>query len=109
MSLYIENECSRIHHKLIGLIDVHGNPIYEYNPLPVRSDWSDGWSLLDDQGAIVYYGFPIANPDSESDPICAIMKIETVGTITTRKWVDGTLTKLFSWSLRASYNYYFLK
>jgi hypothetical protein len=102
-------ECGSIKHSLFGLLNPDGTLVNEINPLSIRADWADGWSILDDQGAIVYYGFPKASPDDDTDPDCSILKVETIGNVTTRKWAGGSLEKNLSWSLRTTYDYYFLK
>ena len=58
------------------------------------------YGLIDEiSEALVYYGFPLTDA---ADPLCAIMKVETTGTVTTRKWSNGSMTQNVKWSDRAA-------
>lgn len=70
-----------------------------------QSDF-DQWGLLDEVSETeAYYGFPISDG---ADPLCAIMKVETSGTVTTRKWSNGSKSQNVLWSTRAAATYKFL-
>ena len=56
---------------------------------------------------VTYLGFFDRNRSEDEDgDYCRIMKIETTGNITTRKWADGVCAEYTkNWTNRASYNY----
>jgi hypothetical protein len=105
--------CGCVVPRLTALADICGKPFDIDNPITVKSDQADGWGLIDEVTGdlVVYMGFPALisadNPD-EDDPLCAILKVETVGTVTTRKWSGGTMAKEYLWSNRTALEYHFL-
>jgi len=104
--------CGCINYRLTGLITDCGEIVSLDNPLIVKSDLSDGWALIDEvTDDLIYMGFPATindeNPD-ETDPLCSILKVEKIGTVTTRKWAGGTMTKDKQWSDRLILEYHFL-
>ena len=97
--------------RLFGLVDACGNPLSIDNPLFIKGDTIVGWSLQDviyAEDGEIYYGFPTIPASDQSDPLCAILKIETVGNVITRKWSGGTMDKIHLWSNRLTLEYHFL-
>ena len=69
----------------------------------------DQWAISDDAGnGVLYLGYPNFN-QTGSDPKCAILKVETSGQITTRKWSNGSSDRNVNWSDRTSVSYDYLK
>lgn len=67
------------------------------------------WALQDDASSkITYYGYPKFGQTTEN-PKCAIMRVQTTGHVTIRKWAGGTQKRDYNWNDRASLTYKFLQ
>ncbi len=67
------------------------------------------WSLIDEaDNDTTYFGFP-GRAQADSNPICAIMRTQKTGTVTTRMWVDGKMERAHNWNDRATLTFKFLQ
>lgn len=64
--------------------------------------------IIEDLGNVIYQGYFQVGTDETEENNCLIIKIETIGTISTRKFADGVNYECSkTWNDKGTYDYLF--